>query len=660
MGTTPIRNVGIVAHVDAGKTTITEHMLFNSGQIRSLGRVDQGTAHTDWLEVERERGISVSAAATVFSWRNGSVNLIDTPGHVDFSSEVERSLRVLDGAVLVVSAAEGVQAHTETLWQALQSLRLPSIIFVNKMDRIGAEPDKVLAEIKRLLTPDAVPIQLPIGIEQDFTGTLDMWSEGTNESPQWQQVWDELRDCIAERDEELFERYVQGEAIASSEWKDAFIRLARQARIIPVLFGSAIRGIGVEALLDAVLDYLPEPGGDPGQPLSGVVFKLERSKTMGRLAYVRLYNGTVRNREVVQNATRGLAEKVTQIRKMEAQSYKDVGKLQAGDIGVLCGLGNVKIGDILGSPAAVPPEHRLSVPLLTVQVKPASADQYPSLVAALQELAEEDPLLDLQWLQEERELHVKVMGTVQLEILSSVLLSRFGIEAMFSEPSVIYKETPTAAAEGYVAYTMPKPCWAILRFKIEPGPRGSGLIYGTTVRHEHLLERYQNEVARRVPEALQQGLYGWEVTDLRITLVEGEHHVWHTHPLDFVVATPMGIMDGLTNTGTTLLEPMLHFRISVQEDLGGRILGDLTQMRAEFDNPAVLSGRFIVEGILPVATSLDYAVKLGMITGGRGTLTTRFAGYQECPRELGAVRPRRGIDPRDRSKYILAARNALQ
>lgn len=660
MSAAPIRNVGIVAHVDAGKTTITEHMLFTSGQIRSLGRVDQGTAHTDWLEVERERGISVRAAATVFPWRNGLINLIDTPGHVDFSSEVERSLRVLDGAVLVISAAEGVQAHTETLWKALHILRLPTVVFVNKMDRIGADPDKVLAEIRQLLTVDAVPIQAPAGIEKSFTGAMDLLSEDMEESIGCSAAREELWDSIAERDEELLERYVQGEAIATSEWKAALTRLTSQAKIVPVLYGSAIRGIGIEALLDAVLDYLPEPGGDPEQPLSGVVFKLERSKTMGRLAYVRLYNGTVRNREVVQNTTQGLAEKVTQIRKMEALSHTDVGKLQAGDIGVLCGLGNVRIGDILGSPEAVPTEHRLSVPLLTVQVNPASANDYPSLVSALQELAEEDPLLDLQWLQEERELHVKVMGTVQLEILSSVLRTRFGIESAFSEPSVIYKETPAEAAEGYVAYTMPKPCWAILRFQIEPGPRGSGLVYDSIVRQEHLLERYQNEVARRVPEALMQGLYGWEVTDLRITLIEGEHHVWHTHPLDFVVATPMGIMDGLTNTGTTLLEPMLHFRISVQEDLGGRILGDLVQMRAEFDSPVVLSGRFMVEGIVPVATSLDYAVKLGMLTGGRGTLTTRFAEYRECPHELGAVRPRRGIDPRDRSKYILAARNALQ
>jgi ribosomal protection tetracycline resistance protein len=655
-----LRNIGIVAHVDAGKTTISEQMLYLSGEIRSPGRVDEGTAHTDRLEVERERGISVRAATTVFPWKGHTINLIDTPGHVDFTSEVERSLRVLDGAVLVVSAAEGVQAHTETLWRALQTLGIPTILFINKMDRIGADPDGVLAETARLLTPDAVPVQWPIGSEQHFAGVADVWDgHAYRDYPGLALVRERLYESVAERDERMLEAYVQGGPIEDSQWKEAFVRLARQAKIVPVLYGAAIRGIGVEPLLNAILDYLPAPRGDADKPLSGVVFKLERSKSMGKLAYVRLYDGSLSNREAVYNATLGAEEKVTQIRQMRAQSYKDTGRLLAGDIGVVCGLSNTKIGDILGNPASVPPEHRLSVPLLTVQAHPLNEADFPALAEALAQLAEEDPLLDLQWLHEERELHIKVTGTVQLEILASLLLSRFGLQCRFSEPSVIYKETPTRPAEGYVAYTMPKPCWAILRFAIEPGPRGSGLVYRSVVRQEQLLERYQNEVERRVPEALQQGLYGWEVTDLKITLIEGEHHVWHTHPLDFVVATPMGIMDGLTNTGTTLLEPMLEFRIAAPEETGGRILGDLVRMRAEFDPPAVMSGRFTVEGKFPVATSLDYAVKLGSLTGGRGVLTTRFAGYQECPLELGAIRPRRGIDPRDRSKYILAARNAL-
>jgi ribosomal protection tetracycline resistance protein len=265
----------------------------------------------------------------------------------------------------------------------------------------------------------------------------------------------------------------------------------------------------------------------------------------------------------------------------------------------------------------------------------------------------------MQWLQEERELHLKVMGSIQLEILTSQLKSRFDLQATFGPPSVIYKETPTVAGEGYIAYTMPKPCWAILRFRIEPGVPGSGLQFHTKVRAEDLLVRYQNEVERRVPEALQQGLLGWEVTDAIITLVEGQHHVWHTHPLDFAVATPMGLMDGLVNTGTTLLEPLLRFRITIPEELGGKILNDLVQMRASFDPPVTIKERMSIEGILPVATSLEYPIKLSSLTGGRGTMTTFYAGYQPCPPDVQVSRPRRGVNPLDQSKYILSVRKAL-
>ncbi len=655
-----LRNIGIVAHVDAGKTTITEHMLYASGQIRSLGRVDEGTAHTDWLEVERERGISVRAAATVFPWKDCTVNLIDTPGHVDFSSEVERALRVLDGAILVISAVEGVQAHTETLWRALKEMKIPTLIFINKLDRIGASAERTLDEIHKVLTPAAVPVQVPIGEESRFAGVSGIWDEEQRAGDErLARAYEAVIDKLAERDDEVLERYVQGALLLAPYIRDRFVPFVHRAELVPVLYGSAIQGIGVRELMDAVVEFLPAPSGTDESPLSGVVFKLERHQSMGRVAYVRLYGGQLKNRDTVLIANRGKTEKVTQIRKMHARHYEDTGLLYAGDIAAVCGLNDIRIGDILGSAAAVPPEHRLSVPLLTVRVEPDNDADYPRLAAALQELSDEDPLLDFQWMQNERELHVKVMGTIQLEVLSSLLLSRFGLTASFGKPAVIYKETPTRAGEGFVAYTMPKPCWAVLRFHIEPGERGSGLVYESRVRAEDLLPSYQNEVERRVPEALKQGLYGWEVTDLKVTLIYGEHHVYHTHPLDFVVATPMGIMDGLANTGTTLLEPMLQFRISAPEDMGGRILSDLVQMRANFDNPAVVSGRFYVEGTIPVATSLDYPVKLGALSGGRGTMTTRFAGYRECPLELGATRPRSGVNPLDRSKYILSVRNAI-
>jgi ribosomal protection tetracycline resistance protein len=435
---------------------------------------------------------------------------------------------------------------------------------------------------------------------------------------------------------------------------------ARRAELFPVLFGASGRGIGVEALLDAIVEWLPPPEGDERAAASGVVFKLDKDPAMGRVAYVRLYNGAIRNRDTVLNATRGLEEKVTQIRRIAGRRTEDTGLLRAGDIAALYGLGRARIGDILGSPDGVPGGWpKLAVPLLTVQARWRNEADYPAVVAAFQELADEDPLLGLEWLQEERELHLKVMGTVQMEVLSRLVRSRFGLDVSFGPPSVIYKETPAKAGEGYIAYTMPKPCWAILRFRIEPGERGSGLKYASTVRPEDLLDSYQNEVARRVPEALEQGLFGWEVTDLKVTLIEGEHHVWHTHPLDFVVATPMGIMNGLAATGTKLLEPMLRFRLTVPEEFGGKIMGELAAMRGEFDPPAVSGERMELEGTLPVATSLDFPARLGSLTKGRGTLSTFYAGYRECPPEVRAERPRRGVNPLDQAKYILAARSAL-
>ena len=663
------RNVGIFAHVDAGKTTTTEHLLYASGRIRALGSVDRGTAQTDWLDVERERGISVRAAATALHWKNVSVNLIDTPGHVDFLSEVERALRVMDGAVLIVSAAEGVQAQTEVVWHALRKLNIPTIIYINKMDRVGADAGQALADIRRYLSPQAVPVQVAIGEGDSFQGVADLWSDGGAGpavlADRQLAARTELIESLAQTEETLLERYLaEGMPQDSGTlafWRQAAAGLTRECALFPVLFGSSSQGIGITALLDGIVDYLPAPaGGDGGQErLSGVVFKIERDKAMGRMAYVRLYRGTIRNRDSVWNETQSLEEKVTQIRKIDGRKSEDVGVLEAGDIAAVCGMQQARIGDVIGHPDAVPPAAHLAVPLLTVQAQWASEQDYPRVVAALQELADEDPLLDLQWLQDERELHLKVMGPIQLEVLSQLLHDRFGLQVAFGQPSVIYKETLCGEGEGYVAYTMPKPCWAILRFRMEPLPRGAGLQYDARVRAEDLLPQYQNEVARRVPDALKQGMYGWEVVDLRITLIEGEHHVWHTHPLDFAVATPMGIMDGLNRIGTKLLEPMLQFRLTVPEEFGGKVMNDLILMRASFEAPSLLGDRMTIQGRMPVATSLDYAVKLGSMTKGRAMLATFFDGYEECPPDVKAERQRRGVNPLDTAKYILSVRNAL-
>ncbi|OMC66788.1 GTP-binding protein [Paenibacillus odorifer] len=648
-------NVGIFAHVDAGKTTTTEHILYESGRIRALGSVDTGTALTDSMDVERQRGISVRAALASFAWKGVQINLVDTPGHVDFLSEVERSLRVMDCAVLVLSAVEGVQAQSEMIWNALRKLGIPTLIFVNKMDRVGADPEAVLAEARNYLSSDIIPVQQPIGKEKEYIGARDLWENEADANKRT-----ELLEALAERDEELLEKYMSGSPIDLAEWKKYMKTAASSGRFFPMVYGVAAKGLGITALLDAMVEYFPRAGGNVEGPVSGIVYNIQRDKSMGRMAFVRLYEGTIRNRDTLMNYTQDIQGKVTQIRKVEGGRTEDVGALEAGDIAVIYGLSGVRIGDVLGHPGAIPEEAKLAVPLLTVRVfwEPDMDDH--KVIGALQELADEDPLLDAQWLQDERELHIKVMGPIQLEILNSVLEERYALKVTFGQPSVIYKETPARAGEGFIAYTMPKPCWAILRFQIEPGPPGSGLVYDSIVRSSDLLPQYQSETARRVPEALQQGLHGWEVTDLKVTLTEGQHHVWHTHPLDFAVATPMGIMDGLARVGTKLLEPILQVRIVVPEENGGRVMNDLVQMRGTFEPPVLQGERMIIEGRLPLATSLDYPVSLSSYTKGRSTFTSFFAGYEECPPDVSAERTRRGVNPLDQAKYILSVRKALQ
>ncbi|WP_340393450.1 translation factor GTPase family protein [Paenibacillus sp. FSL E2-0190] len=648
-------NVGIFAHVDAGKTTTTEHILYESGRIRALGSVDTGTALTDSMDVERQRGISVRAALASFAWKGVQINLVDTPGHVDFLSEVERSLRVMDCAVLVLSAVEGVQAQSEMIWNALRKLGIPTLIFVNKMDRVGADPEAVLAEARNYLSSDIIPVQQPIGKEKEYIGARDLWENEADANKRT-----ELLEALAERDEELLEKYMSGSPIDLAEWKKYMKTASSSGRFFPMVYGVAAKGLGITALLDAMVEYYPRAGGNVEGPVSGIVYNIQRDKSMGRMAFVRLYEGTIRNRDTLLNYTQDIQGKVTQIRKVEGGRTEDVGALEAGDIAVIYGLSGVRIGDVLGHPGAIPEEAKLAVPLLTVRVfwEPDMDDH--KVIGALQELADEDPLLDAQWLQDERELHIKVMGPIQLEILNSVLEERYALKVTFGQPSVIYKETPARAGEGFIAYTMPKPCWAILRFQIEPGPPGSGLVYDSIVRSSDLLPQYQSETARRVPEALQQGLYGWEVTDLKVTLTEGQHHVWHTHPLDFAVATPMGIMDGLARVGTKLLEPILQVRIVVPEENGGRVMNDLVQMRGTFEPPVLQGERMIIEGRLPLATSLDYPVSLSSYTKGRSTFTSFFAGYEECPPDVSAERTRRGVNPLDQAKYILSVRKALQ
>lgn len=644
-------NIGIVAHVDAGKTSITELFLYKSGVTRSVGSVDKGTSQTDWLQVERDRGISVRSVSTSFNWNNYKINLIDTPGHVDFSAEVERSLRALDCAILVVSAAEGVQAHTYTLWEALRIINIPTIIFINKIDRAGADTYAVISDIKKELSRDIIMLQ-----------KVD--NEGSNDAEIFNvlvenQISDETIESIVNNDESLMFRYLEGDKIQPEELNSSLVNQIHSKKIFPILCGSAKLDIGINELLEAITQYMPTAIGDVSKPVSGIIYKVEHDKSIGRVASIRLFNGIIRNRDIINNASQNTEGKVSQIRKLTGQKYEDVGVVYAGDTAAVCGLENVKAGDIIGSFTDIPKKVELVTALLTVRVSPEKNENYGKLVDAMNQLSVEDPTINLIWLQDQRELHIKIMGLIQLEILETILLERFNIKAVFGSPSVIYKETPIASGEGYEEYTMPKPCWAVVRFKIEPGELGSGVVYSSEVGVNDIAAKYLKEIYRSIPLALQQGISGWEVTDIKITLIGDEDHNIHSRPGDFKVATPMAIMNGLKAIGTKLLEPMLEFTITAPEHTLGSIASGLTVLRAEFGNPQIADGTFTLSGNIPVSSSLDYSAKLSSITGGKGRLITKFHGYRDCPLEYGNTIPFRGISPLDRAKYILQARKAL-
>ena len=635
-----IRNIGIFAHVDAGKTTLSEQLLMHAGAIRRVGSVDEGTAHTDNLPVEQRRGISVKATCVSLNWRGATINLIDTPGHVDFSAEVERSLWALDAAVVVACAVEGVQPHTETLFQALKEQQIPTLFFLNKTDREGADTARVLAQIQRLLTPHAV-------------------SMADDEA---------VTEFVCAQDDELLERYLSGEEFAPDFIQTRLADMTRAAEACPVYAGSALRDEGVVPLLDAMVDFLPAPASG-GDGLCGVVFASAQDRVLGRGVWVRLYAGSLENRAPVTlpagvdpltGEEKLVQRKITQIRRVDGS---DAGSLMAGEIGVIYGLGDVKVGQVLGDEALLPrrvePGH-LRTPLITVQVIPEKPEEMQNLRIACEALSAEDPLLQVRYAKALNELQLHVMGTIQLEIIQELLDTRVGMKVTFSKPAVIYKETIARPASGFVAYTMPKPCWAIMRFEIEPAPRGSGVTFKSTVPVRDILLRYQHQVEQALPLALHQGRLGWEVTDVNITLVDGNHHQFHTHPLDFIVATPWGIQDGLQRGGSTLLEPILEVRFLLPPDCVGRVMSDVALMRGEVTHTETDADRVLMTALVPVATSVEYAATLASATSGRGSMSVKLHGYRDCPLELGATSPRRSVDPLDTSKYILAARSALE
>ncbi|MDA3912215.1 MAG: TetM/TetW/TetO/TetS family tetracycline resistance ribosomal protection protein [Bacteroidales bacterium] len=647
-----LQNIGLLAHVDAGKTSITENLLFLTQQTKQLGSVDKGTSVTDSMQVEKDRGISVQAAQTSIMLDNHKINLIDTPGHVDFSAELERSIRIMDGAVIILSAVEGVQAHTFSIWNALKTMQIPCLFFINKNDRAGADTDSITQQLEKEFGIQTLTFHEVINEGSDNANIQSLWNE-TFQS-------DENIETLAGADDELLSTFLDGK-IPDFDVLQEKLKIAVQKRkIFPVLCGTAKYSLGIEDLFSAIQSYLPKANHkNTEKAAGGVIFKVTHHQQHGRIAHTRLYQGKLNIRDkIIHN---GNVQKINQLFQKVGATEQTVKHFSCGDIAGICGLQDAISGDIIGETTTnMPDALRMHSPLLTVQTKAINDKDYPALANALTELSAEDPALEFEWLKDEQELHIKIMGWIQIQILESVLESRFGIAASFENPTVIYKETPASLGEGFVRYWMPKPCWAILKFKIEPLPQGSGVVYESAISVDDVHRKYQNEVERTIPQALKQGIKGWEVTDIKITLIEGEDHPVHSRPGDFIVATPMGIMEGLQQIGTTFLEPILDFRISADESLLGNIAGDITQMRGSFDAPEIENGKIILKGKFPLASSLDYPVKLASRSGGKASIHTNLSHYQACDENLGEIRSYRGISPLDTAKYILKARKALQ
>ena len=649
---TRYKNIGILAHVDAGKTTLTEQLLAASGAISAAGAVDKGTTTTDDMEVERRRGISVRTAAAALPLGDDIINIVDTPGHTDFIGEVERSLAVLDGALLVISAAEGVQAQTTLLMDAIRRLRLPALLVMNKLDRAGCEPEAVIEDIKRELTGDLLLMSsCERAGENDVAITRRDFSQ--------EDFREDVVLTLANTDPALEERYFDGEEFSSAELRDLLNQAVAEGRVYPLYFTCAKMGKGVDELLAAMGDLLPWAAGRDGDPLSGVIYRVQYDPSLGKLAHVRLFGGALRNRDPLPIlGDDGEPEKIAQIKHQAAGKLTDSGLLTAGDIGVLAGISRARTGQSIGA-ADVSRDCRLAVPLLMIKVTPKDPQQLPQLMQALSQLSEEDPLLDYEYDRDSREMLIRITGIIQIQILQELLTTRYGLEAEFSQPAVIYREQPSRPGRGREEYTMPKPCWAVVELTVEPLPPGSGLRFSSAVKDNVLAYRYQHHVEQSLRQTFRQGVLGWQVDDALVTLVDGESHHEHTHPLDFFVATPIAALRALKDSEPILLEPWLRLEMRAEAGLIDKVIGQIIAMRGEFSAPVIRCDEFTMEAFVPLATSLDWPITFQSLTSGKGRLGSAFHEYRPCPEGEGVTRPRRGVDPLDKPKWILHCRGAI-
>jgi ribosomal protection tetracycline resistance protein len=642
-------NLGILAHVDAGKTSLTERLLFSAGVIDNMGSVDRGSTQTDTMALERQRGITIKSAVVSFVVDDVTINLIDTPGHPDFIAEVERVLGVLDGAVLVISAVEGVQAQTRVLMRALQRLRIPTLIFINKIDRAGANDERVLHSIAEKLTPAIIAMGSASGL-------------GTRDATYMPYAADadfaaRLVDLLADHDDALLAAYVNDEAtIAYCRLRSELAAQTKQALVHPVFFGSAITGVGVDALIGGISELLQPQGaqaeGDPQGPISGSVFKIERGPAGEKIAYVRMFAGTVQVRDRLQFGQENEG-RVTAIGVFERGLAVRRASIAAGQIGKLWGLGDIQIGDAIGSAQTITQRRSFAPPTLETIIVPRHAADRGALHTALAQLAEQDPLINLRQDDIRQELFLSLYGEVQKEVIQATLLTDFDIEVDFRETTMICIER--LAGIGAAAEIMgkaPNPFSATVGLRIEPAPIDSGVAFRLEVELGSIPLSFHKAVEDTVKATLQQGIYGWQVTDCSITMTHSGYSSVASTAGDFRLLTPLVLMSALTQAGTIVCEPMHHFQLEIPADTYGRTAAALAQLRAVPQTPAMRSASCLLEGEIPAGRVHELQQQLPALTRGEGVLESAFERYQPV-RDTIPTRPRSDNNPLNRKEYLL-------
>ena len=670
-----VRNIGIAAHIDAGKTTTTERILFYSGVVHKIGEVHDGAAVTDWMAQERERGITITAAAISTSWKDHRINIIDTPGHVDFTIEVERSMRVLDGVIAVFCAVGGVQPQSETVWRQADRYSVPRMVFVNKMDRTGADFLKVHGQIKDRLKANAVPIQLPIGAEGELSGIIDLVKnrafiykdelgkdiEETDVPASMKDEVDEWRatlmETIAETDEALIEKFLEDGELSEAELRKGIREGVLKHGLVPMLCGSAFKNKGVQLLLDAVVDYLPAPVDVPpiqgllpdgteacrpaedGAPFSALAFKV-MADPFGKLTFVRIYSGVLQKGSYVLNSTKDKKERISRLIVLKADDREEVDELRAGDLGAVLGLKDTTTGDTLcvDSDPIILESLYIPEPVISVAVEPKTKGDMEKLSKALQSLSEEDPTFRVRTDPETSQTVIAGMGELHLEILVDRMLREFKVEANIGAPQVSYRETIRGSAKGegkFARQTGGKGQYGHVVIEMEPGEPGSGFEFVNKIVGGIVPKEYIGPAEAGMKETCQSGVIaGFPMIDVKVTMIDGSYHDVDSSEMAFKIAGSMAFKDGVKKCNPVLLEPMMKVEVEVPEDYLGSVIGDLSSRRGQVEGQSVDSGQSKVQSKVPLAEMFGYATQLRSMTQGRGIFSMEFSHYEEIPRNV--------------------------